>query len=57
MLLIHHMDDIEEEFRLAQRLKNLCCDASGTEIDSEKTANIICRIGVIYIKSEKNRAS
>ena len=49
------MDDIEEEFKLALRLKNLCCDASGTETDSEKTAQIIHQIGVIYRKRSPDK--
>ena len=49
------MDDIEEEFKLALKLKNFCCDASGTETDSEKTAEIIHQIGVIYRKRSPNK--
>ena len=49
------MDDIEEEFRLALRLKNLFCDASGTETESEKTAEIIHQIGVVYRKRSPDK--
>ena len=42
------MDDIKKEFRLAQTLKNLYCDASGTETDPAKAAEIIHQVGVIY---------
>ena len=49
------MDDIEEEFKLALRLKNFCCDASGTETNSEKTAEIIHQIGVIYRKRSPDK--
>ena len=49
------MDDIEEEFRLAQQMKNFCCDASGTETDSAKTAKIIHQIGVIYRKRSPDK--
>ena len=49
------MDDIEEEFKLALRLKNFCCDASGNETDSEKTAKIIHQIGVIYRKRSPDK--
>ena len=49
------MDDIEEEFRLAQKLKNLFCDASGTETESEKTAEIIHQIGVVYRKRSPDK--
>ena len=42
------MDDIKEEFRLAQTLKNLYCDASGTETDPANAAEIIHQVGVIY---------
>ena len=49
------MDDIEEEFRLAQRLKNLCRDALGTETDPAKTAEIIRQIGVIYRKQNPDK--
>ena len=52
---IHHMDDTEKEFKLAVRLKNFCCDASGTETDSEKTAEIIHQIGVIYRKRSPDK--
>ena len=37
---INHMDDIEEEFKLALKLKNLFFDASATETESEKAAEI-----------------
>ena len=49
------MDDVEEEFRLAQRLKNLCCDASGTETDPKKAAEIVHQIGVIYRKRSPDK--
>ena len=49
------MDDIKEEFRLAQTLKNLYCDASGTESDPAKAAKIIHRIGVIYRKRSPDK--
>ena len=49
------MDDIKEEFRLAQTLKNLYCDASGTESDPAKAAEIIHRIGVIYRKRSPDK--
>ena len=49
------MDDIEEEFRLAQQMKNFCCDASGIETDSAKTAKIIHQIGVIYRKRSPDK--
>ena len=49
------MDDIEEEFKLALRLKNFYCDASGIETDSEKTAEIIHQIGVIYRKRSPDK--
>ena len=52
---IHYMDDIEEEFKLALTLKNFCCDESGTETDSEKTAEIIHQIGVIYRKRSPDK--
>ena len=51
------MDDIEEEFNLALRLKNFCCDASGKETDSEKTAKIIHQIGVIYRKRSPDKVA
>ena len=49
------MDDVEEEFRLAQRLKNLCCDASGTETNPKKAAEIVHQIGVIYRKRSPDK--
>ena len=49
------MDDIEEEFRLAQRLRNLCCDASGAETDPVKTGEIIHQIGLIYRKRSPDK--
>ena len=52
---IHHMDDIEEEFKFALRLKSFYCDESGTETDSEKTAEIIHQIGVIYRKRSPDK--
>ena len=47
------MDDIEEEFSLALKLKNLCCHASETE--TEKAAEIIHQIGVIYRKRSPDK--
>ena len=49
------MDDIEEEFRLAHRLKKLCCDESGTETDPKKAAEIIHQIGIIYRKRSPDK--
>ena len=49
------MGDIEEEFRLAQKLKNLCCDASGTETDPKKAAEILHQIGIIYRKRSPDK--
>ena len=49
------MDDIKEEFRLAQTLKILYCDASGTETDPAKAAEIIHQIGVIYRKQSPDK--
>ena len=49
------MDDIKEEFKLAQRLKNLYCDASGTETDPKKAAEIVHEIGVIYRKRSPDK--
>ena len=49
------MDDIEEEFRLAQRLKNRCCDASGRETDPKKAAEILHQIGIIYRKRSPDK--
>ena len=50
-----HMDNIEEEFRLAHQMKNDCCDTSGIETDPEKAAEIIYKIGVIYRKRSPDK--
>ena len=55
MQQINLMDDTEEEFRLAQRLKNFCCDASGAETDSAGAAKIIHQIGEIYRKRSPDK--
>ena len=49
------MDNIEEEFSLAQRLKNLYCDASGAETEPAKAAEVIHQIGVIYRKRSPDK--
>ena len=55
------MEDIdeksEEEFRLAQQIKDLYCDESGKETNPTKAAEIIHQIGRIYRKRSPDKIS
>ena len=51
----NQMDEIEEEFRLAEQIQNLRCDVSGTETESAKAAEFIHEIGVIYRKRSPDK--
>ena len=51
----NQMDDIEEEFRLAEQMQNLRCDVSDTETKSAKAAEFIHEIGVIYRKRSPDK--
>ena len=45
----------EEEFRLAQQMKDSCCYASGKETDPAKAAEYIHKIAVIYRKRSPDK--
>ena len=49
--------DIEDEMRLAERLKNDYCDESGKETSPAKAAEILYQIGLIYRKRSPNKIS
>ena len=55
------MSDVEEryedEVRLAQQMKDTCCDESGKEINPAKTAEILHQIGLIYRKRSPDKIS
>ena len=48
---------IEEEFRLALKMKDLYCDESGKEINPKKAAEIIHKLGLIYRKRSPDKIS
>ena len=45
----------EEEFKLAQHMKEHCCDTSGKETDPAKAAEIIHKLAVIYRKRSPDK--
>ena len=55
------MSDVEEryqdEFRLAQQMKDTCCDESGKETNPVKAAEILHQIGLIYRKRSPDKIS
>ena len=55
------MSDVEEkyedEFRLAQQMKDTCCDESGKETNPAKAAEILHQIGLIYKKRSPDKIS
>ena len=55
------MSDVEEsyadEFKLAQQMKDTCCDESGKETNSAKAAEILHQIGLIYRKRSPDKIS
>ena len=55
------MSDVEEryedEFRLAQQMKDTCCDESGKETKPAKAAEILHQIGLIYRKRSPDKIS
>ena len=50
-------DENLEEFRLAQQIKDSCCDESGKEIKHAKSAEIFYQIGRIYQKRSPDKVS
>ena len=50
-------DDLKEEIKFAQQMKDLYCDESGKETNPEKTAEKIHQIGRIYRKLSPNKIS
>ena len=50
-----HMNDVEEEFKLAEQMKNLCSDESGRETHPSKAAEIFYKIGSIYRKRSPDK--
>ena len=55
------MSDVEEryenEFRLAQHMKDTCCDESGKETNPAKAAETLHQIGLIYRKRSPDKIS
>ena len=55
------MSDVEEsyadEFKLAQQMKDTCCDESGKETNPAKAAEILHQIGLIYRKRSPDKIS
>ena len=55
------MSDVEEryedEFRLAQQMKDTCCDESGKETNPAMAAEILHQIGLIYRKRSPDKIS
>ena len=49
--------DFIEEFRLAQDMKDTCCDESGKETNPAKAADILYQIGLIYRKRSPDKIS
>ena len=45
----------QEEFGLAQQMKNDCCDTSGKETDLAKAAEILHKIGIVYRKQSPDK--
>ena len=50
-------DNLEEEFTLAQQIKDSCCDDSGKETKPKKSAEIFHQIGRIYRKRSPDKIS
>ena len=55
------MSDVEEsyadEFKLAQQMKDTCCDESGKETNLAKAAEILHQIGLIYRQRSPDKIS
>ena len=51
------LEGIEDEFTLAQQMKDSCCDKSGKETNPEKAAEILHQIGLIYRKRSPDKIS
>ena len=55
------MSDVEEryedEFKLAQQMKDTCCDESGKETNPAKAAEILHQIGLIYRQRSPDKIS
>ena len=50
-------DDVEHKIRLAQQMKDTCCDESGKETNPAKAAEILHQIGLIYRKRSPDKIS
>ena len=50
-------DGVEHEIRLAQQMKDTCCDESGKETNPAKAAEILHQIGLIYRKRSSGKIS
>jgi len=48
---------VEEEFRLAEQMKNNYCDESGKETNPQKAAEILHQIGLIYRQRSPDKIS
>ena len=51
------LEGIEDEFTLAQQMKDSCCDKSGKETNPEQAAEILHKIGLIYRKRSPDNIS
>ena len=56
-IMIEIEKDLNEELRLAQRLKDNYCNESGKEDDTTKAAELIHQIGLIYRKRSPDKMS
>ena len=51
------VEGIDDEFRLAQLMKDTCCDESGKETNPARGAEILHQIGLIYRKRSPDKIS
>ena len=52
-----HIERYEEEIRLAQKMKENYCNASGKEVNKTKSAEILHKIGLIYRERSPDKFS
>ena len=50
-------EDVEQEIKLAQQMKDTCCDQLGKETNPAKAAEILHQIGLIYGKRSPGKVS
>ena len=55
--MVDNVKPAEDEFELAQQMKNFYCDISGKETNSAKAAVIIHQIGLVYRKRSPDKMS